>query len=142
VRAFGDASPTADKVAHHLGRALQLTNILRDIHEDSGRARLYLPRALLDPLGIPHDPAAALSHPALPQVCETLAARAHAHYAAARAAMADCDRRAMKPARLMAATYAAILARLEARGWQRLDQPVKLSKWAKLAIALRHLLAG
>ena len=46
----------------------------------------------------------------------------------------------MKPARLMGATYAAILARLEARGWQRLDQPVKLSKWAKLRIALTHLL--
>jgi len=139
VRAFGDASPAADEVAHHLGRALQITNILRDIHEDAGRARLYLPRDLLDPLAIPHDPAAALAHPALPRVCETLAARAHARFADARAAMARCDRRAMKPARLMAATYAAILARLEARGWQRLDQPVKLSKWAKLGIALRHL---
>ena len=140
VRAFGDASPEADQVAHHLGRALQLTNILRDIHEDAQRARLYLPRDLLDPLGIPPDPAAALSHPALPRVCETLAARARAHYAAAAAAMARCNRRAMKPARLMGATYAAILARLEARGWQRLDQPVKLSKWAKLRIALTHLL--
>ena len=37
VRAFGDASPAADRVAHALGRALQLTNILRDIQEDAER---------------------------------------------------------------------------------------------------------
>jgi phytoene synthase len=54
--------------------------------------------------------------------------------------MARCDRTAMKPARLMGATYGAILSKLEARGWQKLDQPVKLSKWAKIRIALRHLL--
>lgn len=139
VRAFGDGSAEADLVAHHLGRALQLTNILRDIHEDAGRGRLYLPRELLDAAGVPPEPGAALVHPALAGVCATLAGRARGHFAAAAAAMARCDRRAMKPARLMAATYGAILARLEARGWRRLEQPVKLSKWAKLAIALRHL---
>jgi len=141
VRAFGDASPAADQVAHHLGRALQLTNILRDIHEDAQRHRLYLPRELLVAHAVPPDPAAALTHAALPRVCAALAARAHAHFRDAGAHMARCDHRALKPARLMAATYAALLVRLEARGWQRLDEPVKLSKWAKLRIALRHLLA-
>ena len=47
VRAFGDASPAADRVAHALGRALQLTNILRDIKEDAERGRIYLPREYL-----------------------------------------------------------------------------------------------
>ncbi len=46
VRAFGDASPAADRVAYALGRALQLTNILRDVAEDAERGRLYLPRAM------------------------------------------------------------------------------------------------
>jgi len=46
----------------------------------------------------------------------------------------------MRPARLMGATYAAILGRLEARGWRRLEVPVRLPKWQKLWIALRHLL--
>jgi squalene synthase HpnD len=139
VRAFGDASPEADRVAHHLGRALQLTNILRDIHEDAQRHRLYLPRELLAAHAVPPDPAAALAHPALPPVCAILAARAHAHFRDADTHISRCDRRAMKPARLMAATYAALLARLEARGWQRLDEAVKLSKWTKLRIAARHL---
>ena len=57
VRAFGDASAAADEVALHLGRALQLTNILRDVAEDAGRGRLYLPREWLDEAGVPHDPA-------------------------------------------------------------------------------------
>ena len=39
VRAFGDKSEAADRVAHHLGRALQLTNILRDLPEDAARGR-------------------------------------------------------------------------------------------------------
>ena len=138
VRAFGDPSTAADDVAWHLGRALQLTNILRDVHEDAGRGRLYLPREELAAAGIPPDPPAALAHPALPSVCARLAARALDHFRKADTAMGHCDRRAMRPARLMGATYAAILARLERRGWARLDVPVRLPKWQKLWIAARY----
>jgi phytoene synthase len=65
--------------------------------------------------------------------------RARALFAQAHAAMAECDRRAMRPARLMSASYAALLDRLEARGWQRLAEPVRVPKWQKLWIAARHL---
>lgn len=138
VRAFGDASPPADRVAISLGRALQLTNILRDIQEDAERGRLYLPREYLEDAGVPLDPQAALTAPGLPAVCQRLARVAHGHFAAAAAAMAECDRRAMKPARLMGATYAAILSALEQRGWRRLDERVSLPKWRKLWLALRY----
>ncbi len=138
VRAFGDASPMADKVAWHLGRALQLTNILRDVQEDAERGRLYLPREYLDDANVPPDIRVALIHPALPGVCARLAVQAHMHFREAAAAMARCDRRAMRPARLMGATYGATLDLLERRGWDRLAQPVKLAKWRKLWIALRH----
>ena len=43
IRAFGAEEDRARRVAHHLGRALQLTNILRDLDEDARRGRLYLP---------------------------------------------------------------------------------------------------
>ena len=136
VRAFGDASAQADIVAHHLGRALQLTNILRDIAEDAARGRLYLPRDFFTTP--PSTAIAALADPEIPAICARLAVMAHSHFAAARAAMEKCDRTAMRPARLMGATYAAILRRLERRGWQRLDQPVKLSRLAKIGLLLRH----
>jgi squalene synthase HpnD len=141
VRAFGDSSPAADSVAHALGRALQLTNILRDLREDAERGRLYLPREWLDEADVPHDPATALSAPGLPRVCARVAALAHEHFRAAHAAMRDCDAKAMKPARLMGATYAAILSRLERRGWSRPDERVSLPTWQKLWLAMRYGLA-
>ena len=52
--------------------------------------------------------------------------------------MALCDRRAMKPARLMAATYAAILTRLQATGWSDPTYRASLPKWQKLFLVLRH----
>lgn len=139
VRAFGDSSGSADEVAWHLGRALQLSNILRDLGEDAERGRLYLAREWLEAAGVPPDPASALTAPGLPRACVLAAAEAHAHFAGARAALRRCDRRAMRPARIMGATYAAILRRLERRGWDRPGERVSLPKWEKAWIAARHL---
>jgi squalene synthase HpnD len=138
VRIFGDASPAADEVAHALGRALQLTNILRDIHEDAARGRIYLPREYLAAAAVPADPVAMLTARGLPLVCERLAALAHGYFRQAWTAMDRCDRVAMKPARLMGATYDAILSALESRGWTSLDKPVSLPKWKKLWLACRY----
>jgi squalene synthase HpnD len=141
VRAFGDSSPAADRVAYSLGRALQLTNILRDVQEDADRGRLYLPREWLDEAGIPHDPIAALRSPNLPLACKRVAGLAHQHFRAATAAMRECDAKAMKPARMMGATYAAILSRLERSGWSQPHERVSLPMWQKLWLALRYGLA-
>jgi squalene synthase HpnD len=140
VRTFGDASKAADQVAHALGRALQLTNILRDIKEDADRGRIYLPLEYLRDAGVPADPVAILTAPGLPAVCGRLAALAHSYFREAAQAMDQCDRAAMKPARLMGATYDSILSVLEQRGWQRLDERVSLPKWKKLWLACRHWL--
>ncbi len=141
VRAFGDASPAADAVAHALGRALQLTNILRDVAEDAARGRLYLPREFLDAAGVPADPAAALRAPGLAAACEPVARMAEGYFAAAFAAMRQCDKRAMAPARLMAAGYREILRALRRRGLGRVGVPVAVPKWRKLLLAGRFLLA-
>ena len=140
VRAFGDSSDEADRVAYSLGRALQLTNILRDLAEDAARGRLYLPSEWLDAAGVPHDPAQALASQRLPVVCERMLAEARRRFQLAHEAMERCDRRAMRPARLMGATYAAVLARLERRGWTDLDTPAKVPAWQKLWIAARYML--
>ena len=138
VRAFGDSSPAADRVAHALGRALQLTNILRDIKEDADRGRVYLPLEYLAEAGVPLSPEGVLTSPALPLACARLAAMAHQHFRAAHEAMDECDRKAMKPARLMGATYAAILKRLEQSGWRDLSARVSLTKWQKIWLLLRY----
>lgn len=138
VRAFGDTSEAADVVANALGRALQLTNILRDLQEDAERGRLYLAREWLDEAAVPHDPKLALASPGLPQACKLAVGSAHACFRQARSAMLKCDRRAMKPARLMGATYAALLARLERSGWREPGHRVSLPAWQKLWLAVRY----
>jgi len=139
VRAFGVASAPADRVAHSLGRALQLTNILRDLVEDGARGRLYLPRELLEAEGIAgSDPKTVLAHAALPLACEALAEIAEHHFADANAAMRDCPRRPMRPAAIMGAVYRAILRRLQRRGWQHPEREVRLPSTLKLWLVLRH----
>ena len=138
VRTFGDATPAADEVAYALGRALQLTNILRDIKEDAERGRIYLPREYLLEAGVPAEPVAMLTASGLPAVCERMSAVAHTFFRQAWDAMDRCDPTAMKPARLMGATYDALLLGLERRGWKRLEQRVSLPKWKKLWLACRY----
>jgi phytoene synthase len=138
VRAFGDASPAADRVAYNLGRALQLTNILRDVTEDAARGRIYLPGEWLDEAAVPRDPARILGAPGLPSVCGRVAYLARGYFRDAHAAMAACDKAAMKPARLMGATYAALLARIERAGWRFPAPRVGLPAWQKLWLALRY----
>ena len=66
VRVFGMDEADGIALAHHLGRALQFTNILRDLDEDAGIGRLYLPREALREAGITGtDPPTVLSDPAL-----------------------------------------------------------------------------
>jgi presqualene diphosphate synthase len=139
VRIFGSDLPAADRVAGALGRALQLTNILRDLDEDGARGRLYLPREYLQQQGIAAtEPGAVLAHPNLAGACELLADLAEQHFADAAAAMRHCPRRAMRPAAAMGAVYRAILVRLRRRGWRELRQEVNLPAALKLWLALRH----
>jgi presqualene diphosphate synthase len=139
VHVFGDASEAAHCVAGSLGRALQLTNILRDLDEDASRGRLYLPREILHRHGIRDaDPRAVLRHPALPAVCRDVAAIAEAHFAESARAMAHCRRRAMRPAAVMAAVYRATLRELLRRDWREPSARVNLSRPLKLWLVLRH----
>ncbi|MBV8493716.1 MAG: presqualene diphosphate synthase HpnD [Alphaproteobacteria bacterium] len=139
VHVFGDSSPGAHTVADHLGRALQLTNILRDLQEDAERGRLYLPRENLEQHGIAStDPVVVLRHPALPSVCHDVAALARAHFEKASEAMARCSRRAMRPAAVMGAFYRAMLEALLRAGWRDPSRRIGLSKPHKLWLVLRH----
>jgi phytoene synthase len=139
VHVFGDPSPDAHAVADSLGRALQLTNILRDLDEDARRGRLYLPREILERHGIRMvDPLQVLRHPALPAACRDLAAIATRHFDEAGRAMARCSRRAMRPAAVMGAFYRAMLDALIRSEWRDPSRRVSLSKRQKLWLVLRH----
>jgi phytoene synthase len=141
VHVFGDPSPAAHRVADALGRALQLTNILRDLDEDAQRNRLYLPCEILERHGIRDtDPTRVLRHPALPSVCRDLAQIALGHFDAAEQEMRSCSRRAMRPAATMGAFYRAMLDAMLRDGWRDPAARISLSKGHKLWLVLRHAL--
>lgn len=139
VRVFGLPENDGILLAHHLGRALQLTNILRDIDEDAGIGRLYLPREALDAAGITSsDPAVVATDPNVPKACVPLIAQAREHFVKSDEIMARNPRRAVRAPRIMSKYYHTILDRLVVRGFAPPRQPVKLSKAAKMLILLRY----
>jgi squalene synthase HpnD len=139
VRVFGLSEEDGIALAHHLGRALQLTNILRDIDEDAGLGRLYLPREGLLLAGITSDdPQKVIADKALPKVCAPLAQRAAMHFAKSDEIMARSRRRAVRAPRIMSKYYRAILDLLLARGFAAPREPVRVTKLTKLAILFRY----
>src|SRR3954452_3920582 len=141
VRVFGVGEDDGILLAHHLGRALQLTNILRDIDEDAAIGRLYLPLEHLLHAGITsNDPQKVIRDASLPKVCAPLAERARQHFAKADAVMDRNRRRVVRAPRIMSKYYRAILELLIARGFAAPRAPVRLNKAARIAILLRYAL--
>lgn len=136
---FGLSDEAGTALSHHLGRALQLTNILRDVDEDANLGRLYLPREALHAAGIfSTDPQDVVESPNLDAVCRKIAETAREHFDAADAIMDAAPRAAVKSPRLMASAYRTILDRLMARGWAAPRTRVRMSRRRVLLAALRY----
>jgi presqualene diphosphate synthase len=141
VRVFGMERDAGLRLAHHLGRALQLTNILRDLDEDAAIGRLYLPREALRDAGIiSADPATVLANPVLGAACAALVEMAKTDFAEARKIMAQSPRRAVRAPRIMGEAYRLILDQLIARGFAPPRAPVHLPRLKLVFIVLRNLL--
>ena len=139
VRVFGMEEAPGIALSHHLGRALQLTNILRDIDEDAAIDRLYLPRETLLAAGIASDdPKAVTVDRDLGAACAPVIARARAHFAAAAAVIAEAPRQVTRAPRLMGAYYGAVLDALEKRGFAPPRPRPRLRKRDKLLMLLQH----
>lgn len=139
VCVFGVEKDDGIKLAHHLGRALQMINILRDLDEDAGMGRLYLPREALASAGIHRDdPATVISDPAIGAACDVLVAEARRHFAEADAVIARTPRRLVRAPRIMAEAYRRMLDDMVARGWTWPRNRVHVSRSHLLKVALRH----
>ena len=139
VRVFGMSEEAGHLLSHHLGRALQLTNILRDIDEDAAINRCYLPRELLAREGIAAtNPAEIADDPSLPRVCATLAQRAVEHFAKADAIMDSAPRNAVRAPRIMSGVYRCLLERTVERGFDLPRTPVRKPRLRLLWIVARY----
>jgi presqualene diphosphate synthase len=141
VRVFGMSEADGVALAHHLGRALQLTNILRDLDEDAEVDRLYLPVEALRAAGVDGSGArATIDHPNIEQACLAVAARADAHFRAAQEIFDRTPKTVARTPRIMGEAYHYILAQLHARGWSAPRAPLKLGKLRLLVIVARCFL--
>ena len=143
VRIFGLGDAEGILLSADLGQALQLTNILRDIVEDAARDRVYLPADLLVLAGAGGDGVEDIvTAPGLPALCDKLAAKAEQHFDGAAVIIAKADPVAARPAVMMMHVYHRILAKLQKRGWQSLEQDVGPSRLEKIMIAVRYGIFG
>jgi phytoene synthase len=141
VRVFGMDRDPGLALAHHLGRALQLTNILRDIDEDAEIGRVYLPAEALAAAGIAATtPEALISEPRLDAAARWLAAKAERHFKEANAILAARPAGHLIAPRLMEVAYSRLLDRMTLQGWQSPRSRVRVSKLALLLSIVRFSL--
>jgi phytoene synthase len=138
VRVFGMEHEIGIALAYELGRALQLTNILRDIDEDAAIGRVYLPKEALDLAGIaPTTPEALVADPRLDPAARWLAEKARRHFVDANAILAMRPRGHLLAPRLMEASYSRVLTRMFEQGWNPPRRRVRVSQRALLWSILR-----
>ena len=144
VKLFGCKDPGSETYAVALGRALQLTNILRDIGGDlDNGGRIYLPLEDLARFGYTtEDLRNRVRNPDFQALMNFQADRAEGFFREAAEALPAADRKALAPARIMAEIYHQLLVRMRRDGFQVFQKRYQISKIRKLAILSKHLIAG
>ena len=143
IKIFGCDTPGARAYAVALGRALQLTNILRDIPRDAARGRLYLPREDLERFGVgEEDLMEGRRTEATLRLLAFEGRRAREAFAEAVRLRPPEARRELMPAEVMRCLYEAILDKVERGGYDVWRRRVRLSWPEKLLAAGRCWLAG
>lgn len=140
IEIFGYRNARCRDYAVFLGKALQLTNILRDVSTDAERGRIYLPLSELARFKVKPDE--ILRHEysdRFAALAGSVAGRAKGFYRLAREALPAEDRRSMVAAELMGSVYWRLLRKLEAKHFNVLDPgpPTRLGKGQKLLLILR-----
>jgi 15-cis-phytoene synthase len=116
IEIFGYKNTKCRDYAIHLGKALQLTNILRDVKNDAERGRIYLPLDDCRRCGVSQqDILQGRYSQNYRQLAETIAARAREFYKAAWETLPPEDSRSMATAELMGSVYWKLLEKLRKR---------------------------
>lgn len=136
TRLFGCVDPASDAYAEMLGRALQLTNILRDVGEDwSNGKRIYLPLEELGRAGIAEEDFETQPEGrAFAEMMRHVADKAESFFSEADRLMPAADRRALLPARIMAEIYRELLHAMRADGFRVFRHRYRVPRWRKLWI--------
>lgn len=138
IHIFGFEDPRALQLAEKCGVAFQLTNILRDVREDSGNGRVYLPADDLERFGVkPEELNQTRLTPTLRDLFLFEAARARNYYAESRPLLGMVHRDSRPALWALMEIYSRLLARIEAEGYPVLERRVSLPAREKIGIVLR-----
>jgi phytoene synthase len=139
IEIFGYREPACRDYAIYLGKALQLTNILRDIRADAQRGRIYLPLSELARFQVAPEEILRLEYSeSFVRLAGSVAERARHFYRLARETLPAADRRAMVAAELMGLVYWYLLRKLERKRFQVFGPDLtRLSKGQKLLLIAR-----
>ncbi|HWX21278.1 MAG TPA: presqualene diphosphate synthase HpnD [Candidatus Binatia bacterium] len=139
IEIFGYADAACRDYAVYLGKALQLTNILRDIRADAERGRIYLPLAELSRFQVAPEEILRLEYSErFVQLAGSVAQRARQFYRLARESLPAADRRSMVAAELMGSVYWRLLRKLERERFRVFGPELtRLNKAHKLLLVLR-----
>ena len=139
IEIFGYTDNGCKDYAVYLGKALQLTNILRDVRNDALRGRIYLPLSELDRFSVtPEEILAGRYSARYEQLARSVADRAKEFYSKARSALPKTDRRSMATAELMGSVYWGLLRKLEMRAFNVFDhEETRLNRAQKAFLIAR-----
>ena len=138
IFADGRVSPQMDGLADDLGIAMQLTNITRDIREDSLMGRVYLPAEDLERFGCRE----LAGGPGCEQLVRFQAERAAEWFDRGLELTEHLDGRSAACVLAMTGIYREVLRRIAADPAQALRARVSLPGWEKAWVAARSLAAG
>jgi phytoene synthase len=138
IEIFGYRNPRTRQYAEQLGIAFQLTNIIRDVSEDAGRGRIYLPLEDLARFGVREDEILrGIDTRELRRLLAFEVERARSFYAQAEQALPAEDRAAMVCAEAMRSIYHALLERIASQGCGVIGRRYRLSTPRKLYLVGR-----
>ena len=142
IEVFGYQDPACRDYAVCLGKALQLTNILRDVRSDTQRGRIYLPLSELARFKVTPEEILRLEYsPRFFELANSVAQRARHFYRLARETLPAADRRSMVAAELMGSVYWRLLCKLERRRFDVFGPELtRLTKGQKALLILRSWL--
>ncbi|MDB6021669.1 MAG: Squalene synthase HpnD [Pedosphaera sp.] len=139
IEIFGYRDPACREYAVHLGKALQLTNILRDVRSDAERGRIYLPLSELARFHVTPEEILRCEYSArFHELAVSVGQRARHFYQQARVTLPAVDRRSMVAAELMGSVYWRLFRKLERQQFNEFGpKPTRLSKGQKILLVLR-----
>ncbi len=146
IRIFGYKDSKAELLAEDCGLAFQLTNIIRDVKEDAGMGRIYLPGEDLERFGLSPNQLApekltgnADSLPLKP-VLAFEAERARRYYGSAKWLMELIEEDSRAALWVLVEIYSRLLNKIEARDYDVFTERVQLTLWEKLKVLSRGFL--